>query len=80
MIVTDVRRQINQSLDRLSPDSLHLVADFLADLADKESEAATQELMEIPGCLESFERGKQDIAQGRVTNWREIRSDVFDDV
>ena len=54
MTFTDIPRQINKSLERLSPDSLQLVADLLADLADKESEAATQELMEIPGCLESF--------------------------
>ncbi len=76
MNTTEIRHQINQYLDRLSSDRLQLVADFLAYLADKESEEATQELLDIPGFIESFERGKKDIAEGRVANWRTIRSDV----
>ena len=76
MNTTEIRHQINQYLDRLSSDRLQLVADFLAYLAEKESEEATQELLDIPGFIESFERGKKDIADGRVANWRTIRSDV----
>jgi hypothetical protein len=53
---TEVRQQINQYLDVLSSERLQLVADFLAYLADKESEDATQELLDIPGFIESFER------------------------
>jgi hypothetical protein len=56
---TKVRQQINQYLDVLSSERLQLVADFLAYLADKESEDATQELLDIPGFIESFERGKK---------------------
>lgn len=73
---TEIRQQINQHLDLLSSDRLQLVAEFLAYLADKESEEATQELLNIPGFIESFERGKKDIAEGRVANWRTIRTDV----
>ena len=73
---TEVRQQINQYLDELSAERLQLVADFLAYLANKESEDATQELLDIPGFIESFDRGKKDIAEGRVKNWRTIRSDV----
>ena len=73
---TEVRQQINQYLDELSSERLQLVADFLAYLAHKESEDATQELLDIPGFIESFDRGKKDIAEGRVKNWRTIRSDV----
>ena len=76
MNTTEIRQQINQHLDRLSSERLQLVAEFLAYLADKESEEATQELLDIPGFIESFERGKKDIAEGRVANWRTIRSDV----
>ncbi|WP_190240937.1 hypothetical protein [Nostoc sp. 'Peltigera membranacea cyanobiont' 210A] len=43
---TEVRQQINQYLDGLSSEHLELVADFLAYLADKESEDATQELLD----------------------------------
>lgn len=70
MNTTEIRQQINQHLDRLSSERLQLVAEFLAYLADKESEEATQELLDIPGFIESFERGKKDIAEGRVANWR----------
>ena len=73
---TEVRQQINQYLDGLSSERLELVADFLAYLVDKESEDATQELLDIPGFIESFEEGKKDIAEGRVKSWRTIRSDV----
>jgi hypothetical protein len=73
---TGVRQQINQYLDVLSSERLQLVADFLAYLADKDSEDATQELLDIPGFIESFEIGKKDIAEGRVKSWRTIRSDV----
>jgi hypothetical protein len=73
---TEIRQQIDQYLEQLSSDRLQLVAEFLAYLADKESEEATQELLNISGFIESFERGKKDIAEGRLANWRTIRSDV----
>ena len=76
MNTSEVRHQINQYLDQLSSERLHLAAEFLAYLADKESEEATQELLDITGFIESFERGKQDIAEGRLVKWRTIRSDV----
>jgi len=76
MNTAEIRQQINQHLDQLSSDRLQLVADFLAYLTDKESEQATKELLDIPGFLESFEKGKKDIAEGRVANWRTIRTDV----
>lgn len=76
MNTSEIRDRINQYLDRLSSERLHLAADFLAYLADKESEEATQELVNIPGFIESFERGKKDIAEERVVNWRNSRSDV----
>ncbi len=73
---TTIRQQINQYLDGLSSERLEMVAEFIAYLSEKESEEATQELLDIPGFIESFERGKKDIAAGKVTNWRNIRSDV----
>jgi hypothetical protein len=73
---TEIRQQINQHLDQLSSNRLQLVAEFLAYLADKESEEATQKLLDIPKFIESFERGKKDIAEGRLANWKTIRSDV----
>jgi hypothetical protein len=73
---TDILNQIQNSLHRLSPQALQFVALFLTYLAENESEEATQELLELPGFRESFERGKKDIQEGRVVDWRSIRSDV----
>ena len=73
---SEIRHQINQYLERLPSVRLHLAADFLAYLADKESEEASQELLDVPGFIESFERGKKEVAEDRVVNWRNIRSDV----
>lgn len=74
--MTEIRQQIDQYLDQLSSACLPLVADFLAYLTDKESEAATQESLEIPGFVESFEKGKQQIAAGHLKAWRIIRTDA----
>jgi hypothetical protein len=76
MNTSQLRQEINYTLERLSPENLKIVAEFLAYLADKESELATQELLDIPGFIASFERGKKDVAEGKVKSWRNIRSDV----
>lgn len=72
----EVRAQLENSLQQLSPEGLQVVADFAAYLADAESEAATQELLAIPGLLE---RIKQYEATPKTDykNWRELRSDVL---
>ncbi|MCY7285514.1 MAG: hypothetical protein LH679_19190 [Cyanobacteria bacterium CAN_BIN43] len=48
---TELQRQLNESLQQLSPERLQVLADFAAYLANAESEAATQELLAIPGLL-----------------------------
>ena len=54
------------SKNQLSLEKLNLVDKILAYLADIESEEATAELLDIPGFIESFEKGKQDISIGRL--------------
>ncbi len=69
----EIQEQINQYLKQLSLERLQVIADFAAYLADKESEEATQELEEIPGFVESFERGKKDVSEGRVTPLEKLK-------
>ena len=73
--VTELQHQLNNSLKQLSPERLQVLADFAAYLANSESEAATQELLAIPGLLE---RVKQNQATPKTdyTTWRTLRSDV----
>jgi hypothetical protein len=67
------RQTIEQYLNQLSLERLNVIADIFAYFADKESEEATQELLDIPRFVESFEKGKKDIAEGRVTPVEQLK-------
>lgn len=73
--VAELQRQLNDSLKQLSPERLQVLADFAAYLAKAESEAATQELLAIPGLLERVKQN-QTTPKTDYTNWRNLRSDV----
>lgn len=73
--VTELQSQLNDSLKQLSPERLRVLADFAAYLANAESEAATQELLAIPGLLERVKQN-QSTLKTQYTNWRTLRSDV----
>jgi hypothetical protein len=73
--VAELQRQLNDSLQQLSPERLQVLADFAAYLANAESEAATQELLAIPGLLEKV-RQNQLTPKSDYTNWRTVRSDI----
>ena len=73
--VADLQQQLNESLQQLSPERLKVVVDFAAYLANTESEAATQELLVIPGLLERVNQNKLT-PKTDYKNWRTLRSDV----
>jgi hypothetical protein len=73
--VTELQSQLNDLLKQLSPERLQVLADFAAYLANAESEAATQELLAIPGLLERVKQN-QTTPKTDYTNWRTLRSDV----
>jgi hypothetical protein len=73
--VTELERQLNDSLKQLSPERLRVLADFAAYLANAESETATQELLAIPGLLERVKQN-QATPKAHYTAWRSLRSDV----
>ncbi|MBD1843745.1 hypothetical protein H6F89_10090 [Cyanobacteria bacterium FACHB-63] len=73
--VAELKRQLDDSLQQLSPERLQVLADFAAYLADIESEAATQELLAIPGLLERVQQS-QATPKDQYINWRTLRSDV----
>jgi hypothetical protein len=73
--VTELQCQLNDLLKQLSPERLQVLADFAAYLANAESEAATQELLAIPGLLERVKQN-QTTPKTDYTNWRTLRSDV----
>jgi len=73
MTTTEIREQIQQYVDQLSPERLRVAVDFLAYLAERESQEATEELLKIPGFVEAFEKAKQDVAAGRLTPVEKLR-------
>ncbi len=73
--VAELQHQLNDLLQQLSPERLKVLADFAAYLANVESEAATQELLEIPGLMERVNQN-QLTPKSQYTNWRNLRSDV----
>ena len=73
MNVVETRQTIDFYLNQLSLERLNVIADILTYLAKKESEEATQELLDIPEFIDSFERGKRDIAQGRMVAVEQLK-------
>lgn len=63
-------------IDGISAKDLQLVREFLAFVASRGTNAATRELLAIPGFEKSFVRGVKDIKANRVKSWRRVRSDV----
>jgi hypothetical protein len=70
--ILGLQRQLNESLKQLSPERLQVLADFAAYLADSESEAATQELLAIPGLVERIKQ-QQATPKADYANWRTVR-------
>ncbi|MEZ4529168.1 MAG: hypothetical protein R2941_24915 [Desulfobacterales bacterium] len=73
MNLAKVHQTIDPYLIQLTPEHLNIAVQFLAYLAEKESEDATKELTDIPGFIESFERGRNDIARGLVTPYKQLK-------
>jgi hypothetical protein len=76
MNTTQMRNQVKQNIDKLSPEKLIVIAWFLHDLLDDENEDATEELLKISGFESAFEKARQQVIDGKVKDWRMIRDDV----
>ncbi len=55
---------------------MRAASEFLAFVKDRKTDAATLELLAIPGFEDSFARGLRDIKAGRTKPWRKVRADV----
>ncbi|NJL82228.1 MAG: hypothetical protein HC890_03355 [Chloroflexaceae bacterium] len=76
MNTEQMRIEIKQYADSLSVQNLEIVHKVLLELANRESLAATEELLAVPGFLEDLQESEGDLAKGNLTNWRQIRTDV----
>ena len=71
--MTPIRQTIELYLNQLSSQRLQLVAEMLAYLSEREEDEATEELLDIPGFIESFERGCRDLVKGRITPYEQLK-------
>jgi hypothetical protein len=55
---------------------LRVASAFLEFVKTRRADAATRELLDIPGFEKSLDRGMRDIKAGRMRIWREGRSDL----
>ncbi|PZO41726.1 MAG: hypothetical protein DCF19_09215 [Pseudanabaena frigida] len=75
MTTAELRHQIDEYSDCLSPERLRVAVDFLAYLAERESKEATEELLRIPKFMDSLEKAEAKVSTGVYHNWREFRRD-----
>lgn len=76
MSTVELRQQAKSMIDGMSARDLLLVREFLAFVASRDTNAATRDLLAIPGFEKSFVRGVKDIKSNRVKPWRAVRKDV----
>ena len=66
--MSDLKNRIKSRVGRLSNARLLVLADFLAFLEQREDEAATNELLSIPGFMRDLKKAQREIASGKLTN------------
>jgi hypothetical protein len=76
MSTRELRRQAGRRIRTLSPRRLQVAVDFLAYLAERESNEATEELLRIPGLVEALNEAGKRASKRNSVNWRKVRRDV----
>jgi hypothetical protein len=76
MSTVELKQQAKSLIDELSPAQLRVASEFLAFVKSRETNAATLELLSIPGFASAFARGMRDVKAGRTRPWRKVRRDV----
>lgn len=76
MTTTSLKSSINKHIRNFPKDKLLAVEHFVSYLADRNENAATKELLNIPGLLSEVNASKKEFSSGKGTNWRKVRKDV----
>ena len=76
MSTFELRQEAKALIYVMSEAQLRVASEFLAFIKDRQADAATLELLAIPGFKASYARGMRDIKSGRTKPWRKVRSDV----
>jgi hypothetical protein len=73
MNTVKIRQQIQEYVDKLSPERLLVAVDFLAYLADRQDNDATEELLKIQGFKEDFAKAKENVKEGKVISVNQLK-------
>ena len=73
MNTVEIRQQIQEYVDKLSPERLLVAVDFLAYLADRQDNDATEELLKIQGFKEDFAKAKANVKEGKVISVNQLQ-------
>jgi len=73
---SEILPEATQRLKNLSIERLLVANDFLSYLEDRESSAATQELLNVPGFIDAFNSASRQVEKGELINFDNIRQDV----
>jgi hypothetical protein len=76
MTTVRLRQEAKALIDAMSGPQLRVASEFLAFVSSRDIDAATRELLALPGFAESFARGVKDIKAGRTKPWRQVRPRV----
>jgi hypothetical protein len=76
MTATQLRKRIQRRVKALSVERLRTADDFLAYLEEREDNAATRELLAIPGLLARVRKAQRDAAAGKLVPFEKVRRDV----
>jgi len=71
----ELRRRIKRKVDAISADRLGVAYDFLDYLESRETDAATSELLAIPGLIDAVREADED-GEKSAKSWRKVRNDV----
>jgi hypothetical protein len=73
MNTVKIRQQVQEYVDKLSPERLLVAVDFLAYLADRQDNDATEELLKIEGFKEDFAKAKENVKEGKVISVEQLK-------
>ena len=73
MDTVEIRQQIQEYVEQLSPERLLVAVDFLAYLAERDNDEATEELLKINGFKEALMKAKENVAEGKVISVDQLK-------
>lgn len=76
MTTTSLKSSITKRIRNFPKEKLLVLDDFISYLGDRNDNAATKQLLNIPGLLNEVHSAKREFAERKGTDWRKVRRAV----